>query len=334
MPEVRSLFEHVATFAKARVLVLGDLVLDGYWNVEPDPVERSLETGLWVQRVTDVRSSPGGAGNVAVALRRLGVRDVCVAGVVGDDLFGRELLRQLQREDIETSLTVLRADLPGVCHAKPMRRGVEGERFDFGTTVGIPMDVLERLAEDVVARLDAFDAVILNQQVEGRLVDGPWLQRVVHATHEAGLPVWVDFRHVRDGYVGMQRKLNRAEARRFLERRGRSVPASDRDVVVELAKEATAWSVLTCGGGGMLASDGRKVLEVPGFPLQGSLDPTGAGDTALAVLAAGVASGVPHEDLLRLANLAAAYTVTCLGATGCPDPAALLDFARRMESGT
>src|SRR5262245_48414729 len=98
----------IKTIAKARVSVFGDFCLDAYWLIDTTTPEISIETGLPVHRVRTQRYSPGGAGNVAANLASLGAKEVRAVGIVGADLFGDELLRQLNTRGIKTDF--VRAD--------------------------------------------------------------------------------------------------------------------------------------------------------------------------------------------------------------------------------
>ena len=75
--------------------VCGDFCLDAYWMLHPWGGEVSAETGLRAQAVGRHSYSLGGAANVVANVAALKPASVRAIGIVGDDLFGRELLRQL-----------------------------------------------------------------------------------------------------------------------------------------------------------------------------------------------------------------------------------------------
>jgi bifunctional ADP-heptose synthase (sugar kinase/adenylyltransferase) len=130
----------------ARVTVLGDYCLDAYWTVEPDESELSLETGLPVRRVSSQRYSPGGAGNVVANLKALGAAEVRSVGLLGEDIFGTELIRLLKATGIRTDGLLQTGDSwQTPLYAKPLWNGQELNRFDFG--------VVNRLSASQAARL-------------------------------------------------------------------------------------------------------------------------------------------------------------------------------------
>ena len=117
----------------ARVTVFGDFCLDAYWLIDPDESERSVETGLAVRRVRGQRYGLGGAGNVVANLVDLGVGTVHAVGLVGDDLFGRQMREMLTALDVDCSgLLTGRAGCQTLVYAKPHVGEAEGSRIDFG----------------------------------------------------------------------------------------------------------------------------------------------------------------------------------------------------------
>src|SRR5579864_1160170 len=88
-PRLRSL---ISDFARKRVLVIGDMVADEYLIGRPTRIAR--EAPVLILELSEERTIPGGATNVAVNVRTLGA-EVFLAGVVGDDLPGQRLRRAI-----------------------------------------------------------------------------------------------------------------------------------------------------------------------------------------------------------------------------------------------
>ena len=72
-------------YAKLRLAVLGDFTLDRYLEIDPTRAETSLETGLPVHNVLQVRSLPGSAGTIVNNLAALGVGLIHPIGFCGED---------------------------------------------------------------------------------------------------------------------------------------------------------------------------------------------------------------------------------------------------------
>ena len=86
-----------------KVAVYGDFALDAYWLLDPRGSEVSVETGLPAQAVREHYYTPGGASNVVANMMAVEPESVLAIGTVGDDIFGRELRRQLEGLRVDTS---------------------------------------------------------------------------------------------------------------------------------------------------------------------------------------------------------------------------------------
>src|SRR5512140_3046544 len=86
----------VERFPKLRIALLGDFCLDRYPDIDPARSEVSIETGLPVHNVVNVRAQPGGAGTILNNLSALGIGTIYPIGVVGEDGEGYELGRALE----------------------------------------------------------------------------------------------------------------------------------------------------------------------------------------------------------------------------------------------
>ena len=90
-------FSQIASaYPTLKIAVIGDFCLDRYLEIDPRRNEKSIETGLPVYNVTNVRSQPGGAGTVLNNLAALEVGSILPIGFVGDDAEGFELRRALK----------------------------------------------------------------------------------------------------------------------------------------------------------------------------------------------------------------------------------------------
>src|ERR1044071_1946525 len=87
--------EIVGQYPKLKIAVVGDFCLDRYLEIDPAKSETSLETGLPVHNVVNVRAQPGGAGTIVSNLSALGIGEILPVGFCGDDGEGFELRRAL-----------------------------------------------------------------------------------------------------------------------------------------------------------------------------------------------------------------------------------------------
>ena len=94
---LRRIEEITSRYADLRIAVVGDYSCDRYLEIDPKKKETSIETGLPVHNVTNVRAQPGAAGTVLANLATLGVGELWPVGFRGCDGEGYELQRALEQ---------------------------------------------------------------------------------------------------------------------------------------------------------------------------------------------------------------------------------------------
>ncbi len=165
-----------------RVAVVGDFFLDRYLHIDPARDEVSIETGLTVYNVVDVRPQPGAAGTIVNNLVALGIGEVHVVGFCGDDGEGYELRRALAARsgvNLEHFLTASSRRTPVYC--KPMvleadRPPRELNRLDSKNWTTTPENLQRDLAERVrvlAGRVDAAAAARPGRSARDRRRDRP-----------------------------------------------------------------------------------------------------------------------------------------------------------------
>ena len=305
----------------ARVAVFGDLCLDAYWLLDSAAPVPSLETGLPVHAVQTQQYSPGGAGNVAANLAALGVGRIRLTGLVGQDLFGDELLRQLTARGLATD-GILRgpAGWQTPVYVKPYRGRDELNRFDFGTNNPFPAEVWRQLCVRLETAATECAVVIINQQITGG-----WGEEIVvtlrdlMARHTKTLFI-VDSRDHSDRFPGAALKLNLAEAARISPGCESAGLEQAPELAAALAQRQGRPVIITRGEHGLVLCADGELCDIPGIELPGAIDSVGAGDTALAALAAALAAGAPALEAGTFANLAAAITTRQVRMTGVATP--------------
>jgi rfaE bifunctional protein kinase chain/domain len=321
----RQLDDLLARVSRVRIGVIGDFCLDAYWTLDASLSEISVETGLATRPVRSQRYTLGGAGNVAANLAALGVAEVRAFAVVGDDPFGREMARLLQdiRVDLRGVLVQgTRWDTP--VYIKPVEGDSEQSRIDFGNANELDAGTGERLLEALRNALPELDLVIVNQQLLHGIHTEEVRGALARLVPGARVPFICDSRSFSDSYAGALRKLNDREALRLVGVRwesGDPVPRADAEQAARALFDR--WKTplfLTRGPRGMLVRDVQGTHEVPGLQILGRIDTVGAGDSALAGIAAALAAGSDPLSAASLGNFAAGVTVKKLFVTGTASP--------------
>ena len=117
-----------------KIVVYGDFCLDAYWMMDPRKSEVSVETGFQAESIARHSYSLGGASNVVANLAALQPFQIKLFGVLGDDIYGREMTGQLDKLGVDTSGLVLQQDdFSTYVFCKRILEGEEQPRYDFGT---------------------------------------------------------------------------------------------------------------------------------------------------------------------------------------------------------
>jgi rfaE bifunctional protein kinase chain/domain len=316
----------------ATISVVGDFCLDAYWFIHSTAVEKSVETGIDVRLVDKQNYSLGGAGNVVMNLIALGVNRVHTIGVIGNDLFGKELSNILRKGNNINTEGLLTQEMGWDTHvyAKPYLNGSELNRIDFGRFNTLDDDIAKKLIGILEQSLATSDAVIINEQVESGIHNSPLFRTLLASlirTHRKKIFL-LDSRHYNDYYSGTIRKLNETAAAVLcgLERTPDDTitDAEAKDCILRLWKNWKDPIVLTRGERGSFIIDDSGFHEISGLRLTGRVDPVGAGDSMVAGTAAALATGAPLAKAAELGNISAGITVQKLFQTGTASPEEIL----------
>jgi rfaE bifunctional protein kinase chain/domain len=293
------------SFEKARVLVVGDVMLDRYWFGDVSRI--SPEAPVPVLKVSKVDERPGGAANVARNIAELGAHCTLLS-VVGADEAGDCLLRLLtgrgrieallQRDDSISTIVKLRA----------IARQQQLLRIDFETQPS--HEVLQAKLADFRRKLPDCDVVLLSDYGKGGLTH---IAEMIRLARAAGKPVLVDPKG--DDYERYRGATlltpNRSE---FRDVAGNWKDEAELETKAQkLRKELGLEALLvTRSEEGMSLFREREVLHEPTRARE-VYDVSGAGDTVIATLAVMLASGAGLDDAVRIANRAAGVVVGKLG---------------------
>jgi bifunctional ADP-heptose synthase (sugar kinase/adenylyltransferase)/phosphoglycolate phosphatase-like HAD superfamily hydrolase len=312
-----------------RIGVVGDFCLDAYWVLDASLSEISIETGLATRPVRSQRYSLGGAGNVVNNLVAMGVTHVSAFGVLGADPFGAEMLRILGSLGVHIGGMRIQDhawDTP--VYIKPVEGEAEQGRIDFGNANSLEPATGADLVAALAQELSRLDLLIINQQLLHGIHTEQTRGALVAAVAGARIPVVCDSRTFSDSFTGAIRKLNDREALRLCGEQWESedpVPRPDAERAAQALFDRWKTPVfLTRGSRGILVRDAGGAHEVPGLQILGRIDTVGAGDSALAGIAAALAAGYDGETAARLGNIVAGVTVQKLFITGTATPREIL----------
>lgn len=301
----------VEAFSKARILCVGDLMLDTFTYGE---VERlSPEAPVPVLSVTYENTMPGGAGNVLRNILALGA-EASFVSVVGDDRVGTQLISLIGAEEgVEPYLVTERGRI-SPAKTRYVSRRQQLLRVDHEKAVSVSEATEKQLIDLLAGTVPEKDVIVLSDYAKGTLTDAI-IRAAIREAGKRDIPVIVDPKR-RDFSAYAGTAMITPNAHELSEATGISIKTdedAEKAARALMAQQDFAWVLVTRGQQGMTLVPRKG--EVKHFPAvtQEVFDVSGAGDTVVATLAVALGSGLAHEDAAYLANLAAGIVVTRIG---------------------
>lgn len=299
------------SFAKARILVVGDVMLDRF--VYGGVKRISPEAPIPVMQIERELAMPGGAGNVARNIASLGARARLI-GLVGDDAAADELHDALSQTRIEP-LLVVDESRPTAEKIRFIGGQQQLLRVDRERSAAPAQAATQTLIETALAALEDVDAVIVSDYAKG-VVGDALLAALLPAARQRNLPVLVDpkgedYARYRGASLVTPNQKEAALAAGIGCHNDAEAEAAGRKLIQACGIDA---ALITRGAQGMtlVAGDAMPVLHLPAVARE-VFDVSGAGDTVVAALAVGLAAGLPLAQAARIANAAAGIVVAKVG---------------------
>jgi len=300
----------IPDFSHTRVIVLGDVMLDKYvWG----SVSRiSPEAPIPVVHVRDRTSRLGGAGNVAANLSGLGCQTILI-GILGQDQTGTQLAELIRNQGIENACLVSPC-VPTVTKTRIMGGAQQVVRLDDEQPDRVDAALREQGFEKLKERIHQTDTLIVSDYGKG-LLDDRLIKKCMALCREHGVSVFVDpKRKDWHPYAGASCVTpNRREFELACKQFPQSPALMDKAALALVEHYHLQHLLVTMGNEGMILWDSHgKKVSIPSKAKE-VFDVSGAGDTVIALLAAGHAAGLPMVQAMELANLGAGEVVGRVG---------------------
>lgn len=295
---------------RKNILVVGDVMLDTYYYGDVERI--SPEAPVPVFRKKKEGSVLGGAANVAANLAAAG-QNVSVMAVVGKDEAGERLKSIFSTRGMDTGL-LLSLDRRTTEKTRLLAANNQQVlRLDVEDTEPLSDGDCGRMASELRKRIGAFDLILMSDYLKG-LLTHRLTQEVISMAGGSGIPVVIDVKGT--DYRKYEGATLLKPNRRELEDLTGQKTGTEEDIIrasEELRANCRCKYVLTtCGHKGMVL-----VGEGGAYPVKAAgrevFDVTGAGDTAIAYLAACMANGLGMRESIDIANLAAGIQVSKVG---------------------
>lgn len=294
-----------------KILIIGDLMIDQYVWGEANRL--SPEAPVPIVNVSKESSTLGGAGNVAQNLLSFGA-EVIVAGLIGEDAAGQELLKVLAAENADTSGIVVDRNRPTTIKTRIIAGSHQIVRIDREVNEPISKANEEELFNKIKPHFTTSDLVLFSDYNKGVL--SPSLcKRVIDHCKPLNKKVIVDpkgldFAKYKGAFLIKPNKKELAQALKFEKIGSTAELQNAAATLLELTDAEYLVVTLSEEGIAILTKNSYNLLEVKATEV---FDVTGAGDTVLATLAYFTALGFTVEEGCELANHAAAIVIRRVG---------------------
>jgi rfaE bifunctional protein kinase chain/domain len=326
--------EILKKFKNVKIAVYGDFCLDVYWDMDAEGSEISVETGLQAESVDKQSYSPGGAGNIVSNIAALKPKEIKVIGVIGNDIFGNELSRQLKNLGADTSsLTVQKDSFNTYTYIKRMYGEREDPRIDFGLNNKRSLETDAEILKNIRIALENYDVLVFNQQVVGSITNESFIEKANELFKEFNDKIVVlDSRHYNGKFRNVYRKSNEIETAVL---NGVDVNPQDYISFADIKKHGKKVYeqfnkpiFVTCGARGSVIFDETGINEVSGIQINNKIDTVGAGDTSLSAISFCLAAGISPKEAAEFANFASAVTVQKIFTTGTASGEEILEISK------
>lgn len=305
--------EIIDRFPRAKVLVLGDLMIDHFiWG----KVSRiSPEAPVPVVEVDADHLLLGGSANVLHNIHAIGGRGY-VSGVVGADKIGKRLIREFRKRQIDIHGIVTERDRPTTLKTRIVAHNQQVVRFDRESRQPASADSVERMIAYVRALRDDLGAIVISDYGKG-VVTKDLLDGIREIMRERNIVICVD---PKKSDFSLYEGCDIITPNHHEAGRAAGVERVSRDNLIEvgttlLSRYRYQALLITRGEEGMSLFEKNDGIHHTAFPTQARevFDVTGAGDTVIGVFALCMASGATFKEAAFLANHAAGIVVGKVG---------------------
>jgi len=321
----QKLKDTVKAFKKARILVVGDIILDEYLLGSPERISREAPVIILNHVGSDY--ALGGAGNAAANIAALG-GNVTLLGIAGEDNGADEIRKLAEQMHIALELvsdpkrrTTIKTRVISTSNQNPdsgTRVKQQVLRLDRQDRFAITSDVEQELTMSFKRLVGAADIVLISDYNSGVLSPSS-SAKIIEIARAENKRVIVDSTGDFTKFKGAYSMTpNQPDAETML---GYSIRSEDELIKAGqelLEKIGSEEILLTRGAKGMaLFKRSAKPELIPAFNIVEVFDVTGAGDTVAASYSLGLASAASSHDSALIGNLAASIVVRKYGTAAC-----------------
>ncbi len=293
------------------VLVVGDLMVDEFiWG---DVKRVSPEAPVPIVNITGETFHPGGAANVMANIHSLG-GNVYVAGVIGDDREGKQLIADLNRKGISAEGIIVDTHRPTTLKTRIVVKSQQMIRIDREKQEPMDERIINQLLDYIKRVISEVKTIVISDYGKG-VVGQRLLEELIPLAKKHDIITIVD---PKIGNFGYYKGVSIITPNHFEAQDLTGIMIKDeaslKQCMEAIIRRLECQIVITTRGeeGMSILKDTGEIFHIPTVAKE-VYDVTGAGDTVVAVLSISLGAGVDIQDAAQLANYAAGIVVGKIG---------------------
>lgn len=311
-------------------LVIGDVMLDRYLIGNVGRI--SPEAPVPIVLLNEQNERAGGAANVAVNLALLGIK-THIIGCVGNDTEADNLKRCISAIGVDTSAIIQSKYRPTIAKTRILGGHQQMLRLDQESSIAFNEEENSQLLKTIESELTLKPSIVILSDYAKGLLSDDICQQIIRTCNSLGIPVLVDPKG-RDytKYKGATALTpNKKETAEACDTHVDDANLINKSKALKESLEL-AFLAVTRGEEGITLIDNNNIHQIDATA-QKVFDVSGAGDTVIATLAAGLAYNLSPLESLQLANLAAGVVVGKVGTVPI-NQSELIDVLSRQQGNT
>lgn len=294
-------------FNQAKILVIGDIMLDRYWNGLKKRV--SSEAPVSIVKINNIKEKLGGAANVAMNIKSLGATS-CLIGVTGIDNAAKIIINKLNHAKVNHHLIKLK-DFNTIIKLRITYYNQQLIRVDFEKNKKLYIDNILEKKINVLLKNKQYNCIIFSDYKKGVINN---IKKIIKKARKKNIPILVDpkgnhFEKYRGATI-LTPNLKEFEAVVGTCCNKKDLINKATNLIYNL--NLSALLITQSEKGMTLIQLNKPILHLPAQAKK-VIDVTGAGDTVISTLAIGLSVGESLENSCKLANITAGLSVEKMG---------------------
>lgn len=292
---------------KPKILVVGSFVMDLIVQTSrfPNAGETVIGCGF--------STAPGGKGeNQAIQAARLG-SSVCVLGKVGNDDFGKILLKSAKESGVDTSLVKISKNAPSAVGNVQIQMNESGTENRIIVVPGANMEINDDDIKELESKIKDFDMVILQNEIPMHINE-----KVAQFAKKANVPVMFNPAPSSKLPTNLLQNITYISPNEHEAADITGIALKNKEDIIRAIEKLHGFGIenvlITLGKNGCVFSNGKEIFESPTVDCGCVVDPTAAGDSFIGAFCTAIASEINIENALKFANCTAGITVSKMGA--------------------